>query len=182
MLKSHVIAPDYDTSMFDTTRISRLTYVCNTGREIIYNIREGKKICKTHGDGRATNINNVAKLKMFTVYYGWYEGHEAWQQGPLWLIARLYVSPSDGVFLWILPWHVPVHATIFTLPPHPLAYHLLVSIETPYRSILSPPWIKSPFISRLSSLFVMIKIKITSSKNVMELTCDFLINQLETIL
>lgn len=138
LLKSHVIAR-YDRVWHDANFASD---VCNTRQKIIYNTRE--RICKTYGNGRATNINNVAKLKMFTVYYGWYEGHEHGSRVPCdWLHVSTSLPLTGCSYGYCLG--TALHATISPSPP------TIVSIETPYRSILSPPWIKSPFISPLLS-------------------------------
>lgn len=89
-------------------------------REKLEDIRE---------NGRATNINNVAKLKMFTVYYGWYEGHELGSRVSCdWSHTSTSLALTQCSYGYCLA--TALHATIYLLPP------TFVSAETPYRSIL----------------------------------------------
>lgn len=58
------------------------------------------------GSRGATNINNVAKLKMFTVRYVWYEGHERGSRVPRdWSRVSSSLPLTTGCFLWILLWY-----------------------------------------------------------------------------
>lgn len=89
------------------------------------------------GSRGATNINNVAKLKMFTVRYVWYEGHERGSRVPRdWSRVSSSLPLTTGCFLWILLW--------YGVARRPSPFHGVPSRRTDHtRSVSIPLRIKS---------------------------------------